>query len=68
MQYKTIIAPHIILSLGCTHNANAAAQTTIVHAAAQAPLIRLWIIHLNGLQIGGAIEAAHSIQLPVDYG
>jgi len=65
---KTIFAPHIVLSLRGTHNAHAAAQSAVVHAAAQTPLVRLWVVDLDGFQIGGTIKAAHSIQLSIDDG
>lgn len=67
MLSKTVIAPHVILSLWSTHDANAAAETAIVHATAKAPLICLRIINLNGLQIGRAIKSAHSIQLSINH-
>lgn len=67
MLSKTVIAPHVILSLWSTHDANAAAETAIVHATAKAPLICLRIINLNGLQIGRAIKTAHSIQLSINH-
>lgn len=67
MLSKTVIAPHVILSLWSTHDANAAAETAIVHATTKAPLICLRIINLNGLQIGRAIKSAHSIQLSINH-
>jgi len=65
---KTVFAPHIVLSLGGPHNAHAAAQSAVVHAAAQTPLVRLWVVDLDGFQIGGPIKTAHRIQLSIHDG
>jgi len=65
---KTVFASHIVLSLGGPHNAHAAAQSAVVHAAAQTPLVRLWVVDLDGFQIGGPIKTAHRIQLSIHDG
>lgn len=58
-------SPHVVFSLLMLHHANAASQSTIVHAAAQSPLIALGIIHLDRLQIGSPVEAADSVELTI---
>lgn len=62
---KSTNSPHVIFSLLMLHYANAASQSTIVHATAQSPLIALGIIHLDRLQIGSPVKAADRIELTI---
>ena len=64
---KSDYLPHVVLGLGCAHHTDTATEPAIVHAAAQAPLVRFRIVHLDRLQVGGTVKAADGVQLTVHH-
>lgn len=58
------------MGVGVRHfdHTHSAAQSSAVHRTAKFPIVGLFVVDLDRLEIGSAIKASYCIELPIDYG
>ena len=61
------MSPEVRLVLRHLHHAHAAAQSSVVHAPVELPAVLLGVVHLDGLEVGGAVKATDGHELAVHH-
>ena len=54
--------------MGHFDNADATPETSVVHRAAELPIVGVLVEHLDRLQVCCSVKAAHGEELAVHYG
>ena len=60
-------SPQMSFVLRHLHHADAPSQASVVHRAAQPPLILFRVVNFDRFEIRRAVETADSVQLPIDH-